>query len=672
MGKEKPKQDDKSWVRTPTLHWLRGFLAVLALCRVCSQPARADWQFRRPIEANWDPAQSPQTSIAIADFFTAGHAAPDGSDIRMKTEDGRFVPTHILMMGPGDRARVAFELLRPVNQYFVYFGNPAPAVPPELGELKFDCGLHLEMKELAGNGPFNDFNDLANCWNRGGKPIGETLIPEANLGFNPFGPQDRTVSRITGSIYAPAEGKYDFSVWADDFAAIAVDNNFFVYGSMGPRDSRNHRTVQLSRGPHTILIHHVNTGGEGLFQVAWKTPNSAIFQSIGRRDIAAFHTSRAGAMEKNRAPLVADFSVQYMGEAFFAEGYSHHYKFRAYPASTASGQYAWDFGDGQTASGLEADHVYLMPGVYALRLTVGAGALSESQVTQFGVSRLWEQIDNPPGESVEVHAKIASSDDVSKLSEPSLCRAAMLFQRAGQIDPMLAAAVRLAAISHHELPQVAFDALEESTRLGISSGRESEVVKIWQSVPPDSDLHARASTEMARLLLWRMGDFDTAVRILKPLADAGDVSMKRSYAQALVLDQKADEGAKILKSLPNGDNWEHHVALSGAMARTIEYYIAERDWAAGEESWERWQASFPADFLEGYSILLRTKLMEIQGDSAAAAKVAEAFSSAIPTSSYAPQLLDRASRLLAATDPAKSAALRQLLKQRYPEDPLSQ
>jgi hypothetical protein len=70
--------------------------------------------------------------------------------------------------------------------------------------------------------------------------------------------------------------------------------------------------------------------------------------------------------------------------------------------------------------------------------------------------------------------------------------------------------------------------------------------------------------------------------------------------------------------------------------------------------------------------VLRTKLMELRNRPEAAAKVAEAFATAVPMSPYAPQLLDRASKLLATDDPTKSLALRQLLKQKYPEDPLSQ
>jgi len=646
---------------------------AMALLLIAVHSTRADWQFRRPIEANWDPLESPPTSLAIADFYTAGHCAPDGSDFRVTTEDGTFVASHVLMMGPGDRARVVFGLQRPVTKYFIYFGNPTPALPhPGPGAVKFDCGLHLEMKELGNPQPLDDFQRLADAWNHGGAVLGETLIPEANMGFNPFGPQERTVSKVTGSIFAPVDGTYVVSLWAEDFAALYLDGKPVVYAALGPRDTRNHVSTQLSRGTHQLLLYHVNTGVESIFLAAWKTPNSRNFQPIGRQEIATFHTSDAGALQTNRKPLTADFASQYMGESFFADDYSYHYKFSAHESNAGAGEYTWNFGDGQTASGAVVDHVYLAAGVFPIRLTARLGHLSDAQTTQFDVGRLWEHIDHPPEEPLEVHANFAAHEDFSKLPEPSLCRAVLLFQRTRAIDPMLAAAARLATFERHENSSLAIDALELASQQGIASARADAVISFWESVPNHSDLHDRAITEAAEILIWRIGDFDSAVRMLEPLAQQDNTRLKRIYAHALILDQRGEDGAKILTALPAGNQWEHHVALSGAMARTIEYYITERDWAAGEATWEQWQEAFPGDFLEGYSVMLRTKLMEIKGDSAAAAKVAEAFASAVPSSSYAPQLLDRASRLLASADPAKSAALRQLLKQRYPEDPLSQ
>jgi hypothetical protein len=88
--------------------------------------------------------------------------------------------------------------------------------------------------------------------------------------------------------------------------------------------------------------------------------------------------------------------------------------------------------------------------------------------------------------------------------------------------------------------------------------------------------------------------------------------------------------------------------------------------------WQRWQERYPEEFLEGYSVVLQARLMELEKVPEAAARLCEAFAKAVPKSSYAPQLLDRASKLLATSNPAKSQALHALLKQKYPEDPLSQ
>jgi hypothetical protein len=197
---------------------------------------------------------------------------------------------------------------------------------------------------------------------------------------------------------------------------------------------------------------------------------------------------------------------------------------------------------------------------------------------------------------------------------------------------------------------------------------------IWEQVSADSPLRARAGRYQANMLLWHTGDFGAALKVLEPLAKAttADEATKRTYAQSLILNQKFDEGAAILKSLSGKGLAVNHAAQSGAMARTIEFYITEGDAEAGEAAWETWQEKYPADFLDGYSAVLKVKLMELKKSPEGAANVAEAFARAVPKSSYAPQLLNRASELLEKSDPERSKALRQMLKTRYPEDPLSQ
>ena len=179
-------------------------------------------------------------------------------------------------------------------------------------------------------------------------------------------------------------------------------------------------------------------------------------------------------------------------------------------------------------------------------------------------------------------------------------------------------------------------------------------------------------THFGKLLLWQTADFPKAVQALQPYANGGDTVLRRQYADALILNQNAAEGRKILQSFPVNEQPGRQAAKSGALARTIEYYIETKDWETGEAQWENWQQQFPADFMEGYSIVLKTRLMELKGAPKAAAGVAEAFAKAVPGSSYAPQLLSRAAKLLETTDATRSQSLVKLLKDRYPEDPLSQ
>jgi hypothetical protein len=250
--------------------------------------------------------------------------------------------------------------------------------------------------------------------------------------------------------------------------------------------------------------------------------------------------------------------------------------------------------------------------------------------------------------------------------------AALLHQRAGKLDAMFAAASELAAQPHHPDLPLALLALSDTTQEAEKNAQFAEMAQVFDRVPATSDLQPRAAEDDARLLMWRMGDFAKAVQVLQPMVSKGDDNLKRLYGQALVLSGKAQEGRKLLEQLPVTGKINRQAAMSGAEARTIEFYITQKEPEAGERTWERWQQQYPADFLQGYSVVLKTRLIELQKAPLAAAKLAEAFAQAVPNSSYAPQLLDKASKLIASSDAGKSAQLRKLLKERYPEDPLSQ
>jgi hypothetical protein len=621
----------------------------------------------------WDAEHAGGGEICYVEFYAAGHLLPDGADVRVAMDDGRQVAAKVLMVGPGDRVSVIFSLAKGVKKYFVYFGAAAPSAnKPAYEDVKIEAGLLLDMHEWKGT-PVDTFEQIEESWTKAGPLIGRTMIDSPFYGINPFGSQNRTISKITGSLFAPLDGDYTFAAFVENRGALYIDGKKVLYVKPGPANVSQQAKVNLKRGRHDFLFYHVNQGSDGRFTVAWMRPDTKGFEPIPRGSFGIFSRGIAGAMDETRKPLVADFSIQYGGECFYEDGYSHRYVFAAKePKFSAKASFEWDFGDGQTSTAQDADHVYLTDGIYPVKLTIRVGATSDTQTNKLAVSRDWPHIEKPAGDEPSVQSKIVGTYAVAKMPDDWLPRATWLHERAGQTKWMLQAAERLASLVKHPSADQAFAALQGASDGSVAKGDSASALKLWEQVLPASDLEPRAAGAYAKLLLWQSPDFAKAAKVLAPYGGAGNSSLRRIYADALVLDQHSAEGRKILESIPVNEQPGREVAKSGALARTIEYYIEQKDWETGEQRWDQWQDQFPADFLEGYSVALKVKLMEIRGVSTAAAKVAEAFATAVPGSSYSPQLLFKAAKLIEVSDSKHSAELIKVLKTRYPEDPLAQ
>lgn len=652
-------------------------LALAAVILV--SPARAlavsgwfDGTFRRTLELPGNPDKIAQGQVCVGRFNTLGHLNADGADLRVATDEGRQVPAQVLCVGPGDTVSFIFSAAKGVKKYYAYFGAPTPPpVRAGMNEVKIEQGLLLDMHEWAGKN-VEAFSQILDAWNAAGPLVGRTMIDAPFYGINPFGTQNRTISKINGTLFAPIDGEYAFAIFVEDRGGLLIDGQQVLFARRGPADVSQQGKITLKRGPHELVFYHLVAGSEGRFTIAWRRPDTRSFDVIPRESLGATLVATAGPLDEIRKTLVADFTVDYAAECFFADAYSHRFTFSAREPKLAHATFSWDFGDGQTSTAQQAEHVYLADGVYPVKLTVRVGVSSDSQTSRLAVQRDWAHIDHVAADEPATQSKIVADYRVSEMPEAWLPRAALLHERARNVDAMLTAADRLAALPKHAAPLVCFAALSDASKSAVAQGRTDGALKFWSAVTPESDLQPSAAGAYGWLLLWEAPDFDKAVKALAPFASREESTLRRLYGDALVLDQHAEQGRKLLQSLPVTEDPLRQAARSGAMARTVEYYIAEKDAEAGEVRWDQWQELFPADFLEGYSILLRTRLMEVKGNNAAAAKVAEAFATAVPASSYAPQLLHRASKLLEPTDPTRAAALLKLLKERYPEDPLAQ
>lgn len=638
--------------------------------------AQGGWPFRRAVDVDWQADQGAADDLAQVQFNTLGLHQPSGEHVRVTNEAGNPLPATVLMIGPGDQMRVIFRLVRGGKRYYVYFGHPhPPQAPKALEDLPITRGLLLEMHQYRGRLAEN-IQQIQTAWDRRGPLIGRQLEPFLYLGHNPFDDQVAMIARYTGLLNASVEG---IAAAASDKAAIELDDKPLLFVPSAPGDTRFRASINLKRGPHKITLYHLNVGGEQRLSVVWSRPDDKQFKLIPPEAFGIFHTGQAGPLESNGKQYLADFKIDYLGECFFDNHYTHRYRFTASNIKTAAVNgpkttCTWDFGDGQTASGPIVEHVYLADGPYVPRLSMKTGLQTDSRENRLVVSRLWEKIDNPPSDLPSVQARIIADYDVPRIPAAQLQWAVLLNERARQDLPLEHCAIRLAALTEGMDPAISMGALAQASSTLAARGHLDAALRIWQAVPSDSPFQPFAVKHQAKLLLWSAGDFAKAAAVLQPFfkSQPNDLELKRLYAQSLTLNQQVAEGKKLLESIPPQSPPDRQAALTGALARTIEFYINDHDWEAGQQAWEKWQEQYPSDFLEGYSILLQTRLMELAQYPTAAASVAQAFALAIPRSSYAPKLLDRASKLLQSSDPQKSRALHELLKKNYPEDPLAQ
>jgi len=655
---------------------------------LCAAPAVAGewfdpaWPFRREMDVTWDAEhQGDDGEIAVVDFYSAGHHLPSGEDVRVVTDDGTLCPMRILKVGPGDTIELIFRLVKFQRKYAVYWGNPRPAPLPRnvATDIPIRFGLLLEMKGLT-NGNGESIPKLENAWKRSTADYGATMIDSPFIGYNPVTNSPHTISRLTGSLFAPSDGTYQFAGACADKGSLYIDGKPILYIPGCPGDIRFNTTLDLARGRHDFMMYHVSYGDDFIISLGWRVPSAQKVETITRESLGICARGMTGPMEELKKDLTADFKTETVAECFEHDpstkdpergNYSELLRFTALPPKdNPEMKIEWDFGDGQTAQGVSVDHVFMTDGVYPVRLTYRLGQGGDSQTNGVLVARDFSHPNEPRTNDPPIQSKIVATYDVSQMPVNWLPWATVLHHKAENTPAMLETAARLASEPRHGDSNLAYASLLDITQ--DADVDPADIAQFWSKVPPQSDLQPRAVKLLSDEMLWTTADFAAARNALEPFINGKDPGIARRYAQATLLLGNVDEAKKIFEQQTADDTTGRAAAMSGAMARTVEYFITEANARAGEDAWEVWQSRFPADFLEGYSVLLRVKLMNIAGHPAAASKVAEAFARAVPHSSYAPSLLDKASKLIVKIDPAESAALRAMLKERYPEDPLSQ
>ena len=680
---------------------IRLLLLSLLLCAM-SAPAdaagwwRSAWEYRTGVtfpparREESKPTGLPGDDVGVVTFHHGGHIAADGRDVRVVTSRGRVVPHRILMMGPGDRCRIAFALRPDVPTYYVYFGNPKaePSEPP----LDIRRGVLIEMWPYLG-GPANSPAEAQKTLERSqSKPaLGASFADDIFQGCNPFGPQQNIAGRYTAWIVAPQAGEYQFATSSMNASFLWVDDTLVVPngGWHGPQVQIIRRgKVNLTAGLHQLTFLHISPWGDPIAVIVWQPPGRT-WSRLDAKALTPVRQGQAGPVEKRGQAVHIDFLVQPGGETFCRNRYYQRREFvaRLQGRGGHGVKWLWDFGDGLSGEGETVQHVYLLPGVYTIRLAAQGLARPMEISRRVEVDRPWDRLAVNRLERLRDYADEVATYDLAKLTPRANTEAVILFHRAQDaghlrkaceaflqrgnadadgIEAVLPIYVEaLQATGKPDDARTAADALQKAATM---TDKFETAVDMRLRAADVLIENAQAPDEAMTLIRRVLDDPSTknAPALLRrakiALGDARRAKGDRekalaAYTQAGVVEPRAKE---------------HSAVVRGDFARQAEAYLNTRDLAAARNALDQWEQTFPADRLEGYTTLLRVELLLAEKNYPAAARQAEALVKVSPQSPHAPEILMQAYlayRAAGKTEQAKRTLQR--LADDYQESPLS-
>ena len=449
--------------RSPLLaidHWLAvaGLWSALLSTACWSKPATAQapwhlesWSSRAVVQIRESAGDALDT--AAVKVLCQGQSRPDGGDLRVLDTSGKPVPFQLTFHHPSRYTLISFRAPQavPGQQYFVYFGNPdatpdasqvrAPAPPgagPPQGDWIPRAGLTFTTrKRPTGENP-KTVQELSELLTASPHSYGARYQRRVSDGHNPFGPSDHYLSIYRGWIQIPKAGTYKFCTASNEASFSFLDGKKLVHwpgrhtSERGARGEKN-ETIELSAGLHYLEYYHEEVMLKQVAFLGWSPPGAPAghFSAIPESIYVAPHPA-AVARYENRQGVVPRFEPDFVDSIWPNDRHQGQYTRVAFriPESSplpATTSFRWDFGDGHSAVGNEAVHVYLSLGTYTVTL-IANDAGKEQRVSWpleiFEIQHVTGEIKQgrPPE-----YAQIASEYDPAKLDAASLRELVHLF-----------------------------------------------------------------------------------------------------------------------------------------------------------------------------------------------------------------------------------------------------
>jgi tetratricopeptide (TPR) repeat protein len=616
----------------------------------------AGWQARAIVEI---PTPSTEKGVDTAGvrILCQGRARPDGSDYRVLDAAGKPVPFQIMFHDHERYSLISFRADNSRQKFFVYFGNPqaqraaeqvvvnpAPGSGAPTGAWVPHFGLVLATIERPEGENPKTVEEMAKLIAGSTRKHGARYQRRVSDGYNSFGPSDYYISIYRGWINIPAAGKYGFCTASNEASFSFLDGKTLVHwpgrhtaerGMFGEVNTE----VELTAGLHYLEYYHEEVTLEQMAFLGWKPPGATGYRAIPESVYTAPHTAAVTRYEDPKNPLLI-FDPVITDSVWPVERHEGQYtRCRMQPGKTPAlpdgTTYRWDFGDGQTATGLDVEHIYLTLGVYPITLTAQGptGTLTAKWPLQvFELEHVTDQFkEGKPGD----YARLAKTYDRTKLNADNLRELAFLFaeseapaeaievgkqfvQRFGDAKPLILARLR----------RLMADCALRLGKGGIDEAIANYQASIIKETPPAEKINALA--RLIRLVGIDRNQPDKVAAYLTQVEEAvkeskrGDEEVQPAYRRAIMalgdvrLWQGNREAATQLYGRAEKLSGQFipsqvKAARVGAYPNSLREYLAGGNYGAALDLVDKWEETFPTDKPNGHTFFWRGKILAMRG-----------------------------------------------------------
>ena len=598
-------------------------------------------------------------AVVVCEFYSHGAIGPETPAVAVY-QLGKQTPSRILQTGPGDLCRIAFQTLKGRGDYQIYYGaaRATDAVPVWTA----DAGLLLETRTWV-NCNLRQLDSVRKSFATA-HTLGSDFVDQVFHRYNPFDVQPAPfLSHYQGTLRVTKSGLYRFFTSSQDCSFLLIDDAVVV--SLPGRQQRLigqakiKGEVSLEPGGHRFDYWHAASGLETGAVAAWQPPGGKV-ELIPASAFAAdqvVHLSTTTAEQRNKGPL-PNFEFAIRGDAPIEQSEQWAVRVQFQTGSVRgpqSGRCEWEFGDGQTSSQWQPTHIYLHPGPYTIKLQLRERGKPHELTNRIWVTRPIQHRGKQTADKLEDYLPIIDTYDPANLDSAAQLQLVRLEIQRQRWDKAVAAgraalqaepskdddAARWQIINlvgpiarlRLEAPQMALDLWKAAgktlTRARWRAVCALEAADLLQCELDQSAL-SRAYLEFAQRELANATGPDAGM-LLRLWGDY--------YARRGDSAKARDAYQKAAASKPNSFDAIHSSAKRGALSRSTEAFLREKNLLRAFETLDQWQRLFPSDKPHGYLSLMLAQYWLAREKPQVAVSVAGDSLTANPRSPYADQLI---------------------------------